>query len=117
VRIPDEREVAWRIKAAAPAAGRLVLRAGALTVEKSVVVGGRPLAKVSALASRGSFWKQLLYPGEAPLPEGSPVRTVEVLYPARSLKAFGLRVHWLVAYLVLSIAFGFALKGVFKVEI
>jgi uncharacterized membrane protein (DUF106 family) len=117
VRIPDEHEVVWRIKALSPGAGKLLLRAGGFAIEKSIIVGGRPLAKVSALASRGSIWKQVLYPGEAPLPKGTPLRSVEVLYPAKSLSAFGLHVHWLVAYLVLSIAFGFAFKGVFKVEI
>ena len=117
VRIADEHEVVWRIKALSPGAGRLLLRTGGRTVEKSVVVGGRPLTKVSALASRGSFWKRVLYPGERPLPADTPVRSVEVMYPARTLAAFGLNVHWLVAYLVLSIVFGFAFKGVFKVEI
>ena len=117
VRIPDEHEVVWRIKALAPVTGRLVLRGDGPAVEKSVTVGGRPLTKVSALASRGSFWKRLLHPGESPLPKGAPVLSVEVLYPAKTLAAFGLRVHWLVAYLVLSVAFGFALKGPFKVEI
>ena len=117
VRIPDEREIVWRIRALAPGTGRLVLRGGGQAVEKSVTVGGQALTKVSALASRGAFWKRLLYPGEPPLPKESPVRSVEVLYPAKTLTAFGFRVHWLVAYLVLSVAFGFALKGAFKVEI
>jgi hypothetical protein len=117
VRIPDEHEVVWRIKAVAPGQGRLVLRTGGGTLEKSVAVGGRALDRVSALASRGSFWKRLLYPGERPLPAGTPVRSVEVLYPARHLAAFGVTVNWLVAYLVLSVAFGFAFKGLFKVEI
>jgi hypothetical protein len=117
VRIADEHEVVWRIKALSPGAGRLLLRTGGRTVEKSVVVGGRPLTKVSALASRGSLWKRVLYPGERPLPADTPVRSVEVTYPARTLAAFGLNVHWLVAYLILSIVFGFAFKGVFKVEI
>lgn len=117
VRVPDLHEVVWRVKALAPGTGRLVLRTGGRAIEKSVAVGGGPMAKVSALASRGSLWKHVLYPGEAPLPAGTSVRTVEVLYPARTLKAFGLNVHWLVAYLVLSIVFGFAFKGVFKVEI
>lgn len=117
VRIPDEHEVIWRIKALTPGPGRLVLRAGGTAIEKSVIVGDGPLVRVSALASRGSFWKRVLYPGEPPLPSGMPVRSVEILYPAGSLVAFGLQVHWLVAYLVLSIVFGFALKGVFKVEI
>jgi uncharacterized membrane protein (DUF106 family) len=117
VRIPDEHEVAWRLKAVAAGNGRLILRVAGRTVEKSVAVGGRRLTKVSTLASRGSLWKRLLYPGEPPLPAGTPVRSVEVLYPVKSLTAFGLGVHWLVAYLILSIAFGFAFKGVFKVEI
>jgi len=117
VRIPDEHEVVWRVKAVSPGSGKILLRAAGQTVEKSVVVGGRPLTKVSALASRGSFWKRALYPGEAPLPSDTPVRSIEVVYPAKILTAFGLNVHWLIAYLVLSIVFGFALKGVFKVEI
>ena len=117
VRIPDLHEVVWRVKALAPGTGRLLLRTGGRTIEKSVTVGGGPMAKVSALASRGSISKRVLYPGEAPLPAGTSVRSVEILYPAKILRAFGLGVHWLVAYLILSIAFGFAFKGVFKVEI
>ncbi len=121
VRIADLREVVWRIKALAPGAGRLVLRAGGETLAKTVIVGGAAagprLVRVSAIASRGSFWKRVLYPGEPPLPGGAPVGSIEVLYPAARLPAFGLNVHWLVAYLALSIVFGFALKGVFKVEI
>jgi uncharacterized membrane protein (DUF106 family) len=117
VRIADLREVVWRIKAVAPGGGTIVLRSGGTVLEKSVAVGGRPLSRVSALASRGSFWKRILYPGEPPLPAGSLVRSVEILYPARSLAVFGLNVNWLVAYLVLSIVFGFAFKGLFKVEI
>jgi uncharacterized membrane protein (DUF106 family) len=117
VRIPDEHEVVWRIKALAAGNAKLVLRVAGRTIEKSVTVGGRPLTMVSPLASRGSFWKQVLYPGERPLPAGTPVRSVEVLYPPDRLIAFGFGVHWLVAYLILSIAFGFAFKGVFQVDI
>lgn len=117
VRVADLHEVVWRIKALSPGSGRLILRAGGTSLAKTVVVGGGPLGRVSGLASRGSFWRRLLYPGEPPLPSGTPVRAIEVLYPARSLPAFGLNVHWLVAYLVLSVVFGFAFKGVFKVEI
>jgi uncharacterized membrane protein (DUF106 family) len=117
VRIPDEHEAVWRVKAVSEGEGRFVLRVGDLRIEKTVIVGGHRLARISALASRGSFGKRVLYPGEPPLPSGAPVRSVEILYPAGRLPAFGLDVHWLVAYLVLSIVFGFALKGVFKVEI
>lgn len=117
VRIPDEGEVVWRLKALEEGSGRILLTVGGRTLAKSVTVGGRPLTKVSSLASRGSFWSRVLHPGEPPLPSGTPVRSIEVLYPAKSLAAFGVAVHWLVAYFVLSMAFGLALKGVFKVEI
>jgi uncharacterized membrane protein (DUF106 family) len=117
VRIPDQREVAWRFKATAAGPGRLTLRVGGMALVKSVAVGGKPMTKVSPLASRGSIWKQALYPGERALAAGTPVRSIEILYPAKSLGAFGFRLHWLVAYLILSIAFGFAFKGVLKVEI
>jgi hypothetical protein len=117
VRIPDLHEVVWRVKALAPGAGRLVVRTAGRTIEKTVAVGGGPMTKVSALVSRGSIWKQVLYPGEPALPSGQAVRSIEILYPAKSLRAFGLNVHWLVAYLALSIVFGFAFKGLFKVEI
>ncbi|HOW85321.1 MAG TPA: hypothetical protein P5119_08255 [Candidatus Aminicenantes bacterium] len=117
VRIPDLHEVVWRIKAVAPGSGRLTVRSGGTALGKAVVVGDGPLRRVSAIASRGSFSKRVLYPGEGPLPAGSPVRSIEILYPAGRLAAFGLNVHWLIAYLVLSIVFGFAFKGVFKVEI
>lgn len=117
VRIPDAHEVVWRLKAVSPGEGRLLLRTGGRTIGKTVTVGGRLLTRVSPIASRGSLVSRVLYPGEAPLPAGTAVRSVELLYPAAGLRAFGLDVSWLVAYLVLSIVFGLALKGVFKVEI
>lgn len=117
VRIPDDQEVVWRVKALAAGRGRILLRTGDRTLEKSVAVGGGPMTRVSTLASRGSIVDRILYPGELPLTSGTAVRSIEVLYPPNRLAVFGLGVHWLVAYLVLSIAFGFALKGVFKVEI
>lgn len=117
VRIPDEDEVVWRLKALAEGEGRIRLDVDGRTLEKSVSVGGPSLTRVSALASRGSFWNQVFYPGESALAGETPVRTIEILYPAKELRAFGIGVHWLVAYFVLSLAFGFALKGVFKVEI
>jgi len=117
VRIPDGHEVVWRIKAVSEGAGLLLLRTGGRTVKKTVTVSGRPLTKVSALASRGSIWEQILFPGEPPLTDGTPIRSLKVLYPAKSLSAFGLPVHWLVAYFILSIVFGLVFKGVFGVEI
>jgi hypothetical protein len=117
VRIPDEEEIAWRIRARETGPASLTFRFPGRTLVKPVAVGGRPLAKVSTLTPGKSLLKQLLYPGERPLPADTPVTEIQVLYAEKGLKLLGLSVHWLVAYFVLSVIFGFAFKGIFKVEI
>jgi uncharacterized membrane protein (DUF106 family) len=116
LRIEEEREIDWRIRA--EATGRRLLRfvVGGREITKSLVVEGRPLSKVSARRVRG-FGDELFNPGEKPLPKNTPVEYVEIVYRPARLKLLGLRIHWLVAFFVLSIAFGFSLKGVFQVEI
>jgi hypothetical protein len=63
------------------------------------------------------FWDSLLYPGEAAIPPASLFSSVQVCYAPSLMKIFGYEVHWIIVYLVLSIFFGLALKGVCKVEI
>ncbi len=117
VRIPDEHEIDWRIRAPEKGPAGLTFRVAGRTIDKPVAVAGSPLAKVSPLTVGSSFLEELLYPGEKPLPGGTPLTSIEVLYPPRRLDILGLRIHWLLGYLVLSVAFGFAFKRVFKVEI
>lgn len=117
LRIEELREVNWRIRPGSPGVFELTVKAGRHSVTKNVVVDSRSLQKVSALKVGRRFLDQVLYPGERPLPGDSPVRSVELTYPAKRLGLFGLRLHWLIAYLGLSIVFGFALKRPFKVEI
>jgi hypothetical protein len=117
VRIPDEQEIAWRIRAPEKGPAGLTFRLAGRTVVKPVAMAGRPLSRVSTHTVGRSFIQELLYPGESPLPADLPLASIEVLYPSGGLPLFGLSVNWLVAYFVLSIIFGFAFKGIFKVEI
>lgn len=117
VRIPDEGEISWRIRAARPGPASLTFRLAGRTIVKPVAVGGAPMSRVSTHSVGRSVLKELLYPGERPLPGDTPLVSIEVLYPSGGLPLFGLSVNWLVAYFVLSIIFGFAFKGIFKVEI
>ena len=123
LRIPSQREVDWRISARRP--GRYTVRiiVGEGSVEKEVVVGDAhtrvsPERVGSSLERVGSsLWAVMMNPGERPLPEGSAVRAVAVQYKPAALPFFRWNIHWLVAFFILSIAFGFALKGVFRVEV
>jgi hypothetical protein len=64
-----------------------------------------------------NFIAEFFNPGEAPLAGNLPLKSVEVLYPSRNMNLFGWHLHWLIVYFALSIIFGFAFKGIFKVEI
>lgn len=117
VRIPDEREIDFRLKVLATGDLTVAFIVDGRRVEKTVKSGGGPVVKVVAKRPGASFIDRLLYPGETPLPRSSPVEAVLVDHPARRLRLFGLGVHWLVAYFIISVIFGLAFKGVFKVEI
>lgn len=117
LRIDDEGEIDWRIRAGAPGPGRLTLSLGGEKFAKTVVVGGRPTTPLSVLRTGRGLIEKILYPGEPSLPSKGAVKAIEVRYPSALMSFFGIRLHWLIVYFILSIAFGFAFKGVFKVEI
>lgn len=116
VRIPSEREVAWRIRADAPGRYTMQVHIGAEVVEKDLVVGSG-WASVSPLRTGAGIVDNLLYPGEDPIRTSSMAECITVDYPKLDIMVFGFAIHWLVLFFVLSILFGFAFKGVFGVEI
>ncbi len=117
LRIEEENEIDWRIRAEAAGIHTLTVRVGALTGTKSLSVRQPSSAKVTPLRVRKGGWAELLHPGEKPLPKDSGIVSIEASYPSARLDYFGWRMHWLVAFFLLSLLFGFGLKGVFKVEI
>jgi hypothetical protein len=116
VRIFETGEVAWRVRGAAPGKYDLVVGVGEETVVKELVVGGRREG-VSSLRSGDGWLTNFLYPGEAPIPKRSAVKTIEVAYPKLEIAIFGWSMNWLILFFVLSMVFGFALKGKLGVSI
>ncbi len=117
LRIEDEAEIDWRLRAKTAGEGRLTLTVGGETIVKSASVGATRLSPIPTLKPGRNLLDQVFNPGEAPLPSSSVVRSVEVRYPAAAMRLFGMNIHWLIVYFILSIAFGYAFKGLFKVEI
>jgi hypothetical protein len=115
VRIPERNEIVWRMKALAPG-DRVNVLTGGGTVRKTLVVGDG-LAGLSRNRLSAGFWRTLLNPVEPPLPNGCPLASVTVQYPPRDFVVLGMRMHWLVAYLVLTLAFAWFLKRPLRVEI
>jgi hypothetical protein len=121
LRIPSEREVDWLISPQQAGTYVLALDVRGARFQKRIVAqpGVEPLfPKVSA----AGFSAVLSNPGEAPLPKGGAVESVEVGYPERPLQVFSrsfrfYHLEWILAFFVLSIVLAFLLKGLFRVEV
>ena len=117
LRIEDEREIDWRLRATEKGVYNILFRYHDETFTKSVAVGQNRLSKIAALKPGKGLLEQAFNPGEKPLPKNAPIESVEITYPGQRMNLFGWRIHWLIAYFGLSIVFGFAFRGVIKVEI
>lgn len=117
LRIPNEKEVNWRIRAKEPGSHNLSFNVDDYTFNKDVVVSDKALKRITPSSFKSEFWNFVLNPGDRAIADNPYVEEISVSYPLDSVKIYKWSFHWLVVILVLSIVFGFALKGVFKVEI
>jgi len=124
LRIEEEMEINWRIKAGEKGVHDLTFIINGQRLTKKVAVAQKPLSKISPLKVRRNFINELLYPGESPFSGDLQIKTIEVKYPAKDMNLFGWNIPrlwkippWLIVYFVLSIILGFVFKGIFKVEI
>jgi uncharacterized membrane protein (DUF106 family) len=117
LRIEEENEIDWRISFREKGSYSLAIQVGTEQLNKKVEVAQPALSRLSPRRVDQSFWDQLFYPTEPPLDKASAVQRIEVKYASTGLPLLGWRMHWLIAFFILSVLFGFALKGVFGVEI
>jgi uncharacterized membrane protein (DUF106 family) len=117
LRIEDGREIDWRLRAREKGVHAIAFRLKNQSFSKEVAVVQNRLSKISAVKTRPSFFEEMFNPGERPLSKSLGIKAVEVVYPTPGMNFFGWHIHWLIVFFALSIIFGFALKGFFKVEI
>ena len=120
LRIPSQGEINWKIRATAPGMHELTLETPQGSVTKMVPVadeGSRPTPLATA-RGRAFSSRFLFFPVEPPLSPTGGVQGIDIPdWPHRDLRVFGLGVHWLVMFFVISLAAGFAVKGFFNVEV
>lgn len=114
VTTPDGRAF-WRLRADTAGDHVLKVKVAGETYEKGWAVGGDPrLIPVKRLRT----WDAVLYPGEEAIPADAPVLAIELPMHTRSLAYFPEGEFGILMWaLVVSLAAGFALKGVFGVTI
>lgn len=117
LRIEEDREIDWRFSPKEKGLQLLTIEVGSQAVTKTLLVGGRLLNRISPVKVQNRFLDEMLYPTERPLPTDSPIQSIEITYPSLRMEVLGWHIHWLVVFFVLSIVAGYALKGLFKVEI
>ncbi|OGL40733.1 MAG: hypothetical protein A2043_02325 [Candidatus Schekmanbacteria bacterium GWA2_38_9] len=116
LRIDERKEVDWRIRAKEYGNFDLEFQIGGEKFHKSVKVTDK-LTMISPKRVSSGFFDLIFNPAEKPIKKNSVVESIEIRYSPTDLNVFGYKIHWLVIFFVLSIAFGFAFKGVFGVQV
>ena len=115
--LPGESQLAWRLAAEREGDFEIGISIdGAPPVTKTLRVT-KSVVRLSPVRVDSSFFSQLIYPAEPPLPRDSSIREIHVSYADREISVLGFGMHWLIPFFALSIAFAFALKGKFGVTL
>ena len=120
VRMPDQHQVVWGVRATASGKDKLSLTlpgnaATENSAQKNVDVG----SGVHILSDRrvSSIWDWLIDPGEKLLPRNSAFRWIQIQYPDAEVNFFGFGIPWLVWFILVSWITVFALRKPFGVII
>src|SRR5262245_1786692 len=116
VHIPDDNEIVWRAAAISPGKYEIDIESSNKTFSKNVTIS-TGLERISRARLQGQFWERMLVSTEPALSAESPIRSIEVGYPARSIFFLGLEWNWIWLFFVLSLASGFLFKSILGIEI
>jgi hypothetical protein len=112
LRIPSEQRIVQKFRVLDAGEHFLDVSARGSDIRMEVITGSG-LGRINASQVQHGA---LLSPGASYLPEDTALSAVEVQYPPRELTVAGVAINWILASLVLALAFGLLLKPVFRVE-
>lgn len=118
LRIKESKEILWRITPLAPGSRELSIKLGDSGKElKTSIISGetRPAVIQSRVAS--SWVSKLLYPGSELNGLKGFVAEHWIEYPERSIKIFGVSMHWVIFFFCISLLSGIVASRYLKIEI
>lgn len=115
LRIESLKQVNWRVKIESEGLHQLTLLVDGEEI-KQPVHAGKGFTKITPVRVRGA-WPELWNPGAETLQGEQPVHHFEITYAEAEANLLGIKMHWVIVFFILSIVFGFAFKGIFRVEI
>ena len=108
--VPARNEVLWRVSAVRPGSYELQVTDGSGGQTTKTLVASDGIVRRSPLRTT-NFWYQVGFPAEAPLRSDGPFDEISVVYPEAEVSLFGWEIQWIYAFLILTVVFGFALRG------
>ena len=120
LRIPQRGEIDWRVRMTAAGEQQITVHTPAGQESKRILVQNEagPLLPMAPARGRTFSTSYLLFPVEPPLQAASGIREIRIKeWPTREFALFGMGIHWLIVFFVISMAAGFAVKGAFGVEV
>ncbi len=118
LRVDSTGQIVWKVRAETRGQHTLTFVHADGPVTKTLIVAHDPrVGKVTSVSARSGTWDAFLYPSDAPIPSDSVVERIVIEYPPRDLSVLGVNVHWLIVFFLASVIVGYALKGVFGIEV
>jgi uncharacterized membrane protein (DUF106 family) len=116
LRIPEKKQIVWRIGTREPGDFDVVIKtpAGTYTKQLRVADSRRWLSPARA---RLTFARAFLDAAEPPLDRDAPIDSIEVRYAPARMRIGPIEAHWLVHFFIFSMLFALIVKPVLKVEI
>jgi hypothetical protein len=112
VRVLDERQISWRIRPVSAGSGQLRFTVDGQPVTKAIESG--PAQRFVPGRSVSSMLAALWNPDQKRIPSPA-VEWIEIRYPEAWIEVFGLRLNWLIWFLIVSMISALLLKKRFGV--
>jgi len=116
VHVPAENEIVWRVVPQESGKRDLQIDVGSDSLLKSLEVSGG-IRRISPNRLKDNWWERTFVSGEDALPSNSPVQSISINYPERTIAFAWLEWNWIWLFFVLSLIFGFLFKTVLRIEI
>jgi len=116
VHVPAENEIVWRVVPQESGKRDLQIDVGSDSLLKSLEVSGG-IRRISPDRLKDNWWERTFVSGEDALPSNSPVQSISINYPERTIAFAWLEWNWIWLFFVLSLIFGFLFKTVLRIEI
>jgi hypothetical protein len=116
VHVPARNEIIWRVVAETAGRRALDVDTGNQSLSKSVEASSG-VERISPIRLADKWWERIFVSGETALPANSPIQSIAVNYPERTIAFAWLEWNWIWLFFVLSLLFGFLFKTILRIEI